>query len=1097
MQAASVISNEKEQKNVVQQESISQQATDVQLKIAGQQEEVLLPDQKEQKEWEKVQEENRREREESEAREKKEQKLLKQLEKQQKKSSNRKKASAAEVLTSTMSELLQEDGTYREAGNGSEISIEDAQDLRCLSEYTNSGYNTAGVNFNQTADIDCNGATMAAIGTLSVNTEEVDEWGDPLVEYHTFQGCYDGGEHAISNVIVSCDAGDTGYYGNHVGLFGYLSDAVVKNVIVDSMDIDHKMSGEGDDEEENSVYIGVIAGICFNSVLDHCENHADISLSMSFDRMAGICSYVDEDSVIRNCINSGNLTATSGDGLWNYGIVGIAGSCYGEINDCINKGNITNYRFSCGIVLSAYWESNISNCRNLGNVEGTVGAYGINWYAYETLMDCCNEGSIRGNNTAAGIAYNIDERMVNCNNSGKVSSDYYAGGIVAEMYKMDSYSFTNCRNTGEVYGERYAGGIVGIASSDGCLSDCVNEGKISSDYCAGGIVGKISSYAISSCVNKGTVESKQNAGGIVGFSLSRADICNVQNYGKVTAEQNAGGIVGRSFQTDVVNAWNHGKVDGKSSAGGVIGTADLMTYFEECYAEDLESDPEYYEEVKAQFQSEKMKQQMKNTIANGIHVGSVYSEQIAGAMIGQSELPDQVDYCYYQKDSTEKVCGSDAAVIAKVINSGEWKQETFLDELNQNLSVINHHMALTMKYDKEQIIQWMPAVYLRISFPFYENDMEGVVAAGIEEQLNLNYVLLQKSTNTYLPMVKKGDGYQTQGIELGEYELFRVMPDGSYRSQYQFVCIEEGESIAGWNVYVSVFQMITDISYQKNESGGCDITGMTPYYAVAYMDCSDIILPEPPTKEGYTFGGWYSIPYVYNEELYAYYKEEQNKEFLEKKEWYESWYDKAAWEWYDGTKEEYVSANLKEDFGYDTWEDYSVHFDEVVEKNCRFDNPIIEDEEEGSYLAANTLFAKWIADTEQKQPEPTATGQQTTVVYQQPDAASYQETGGNYVKKAGVIYQIDTKKKTAKVTGVSNRQVKKVVIQSTVTGNGVTCKVTAIAKNAFADCRKLKKITVKGKNLQSVHKTALKGTKKVTILADKKVKKLFQKALKK
>ena len=145
------------------------------------------------------------------------------------------------------------------------------------------------------------------------------------------------------------------------------------------------------------------------------------------------------------------------------------------------------------------------------------------------------------------------------------------------------------------------------------------------------------------------------------------------------------------------------------------------------------------------------------------------------------------------------------------------------------------------------------------------------------------------------------------------------------------------------------------------------------------------------------------------------------------------------------------------------------------------------------------VYAKWIKNPE---PQPTATAPapvstKPAIVYQQPDANNYKGTTGSYVKKSGVIYKVDTVKKTAMVTGVTSTQVKKVTIQATVKAAGVKCKVTSIGKKAFADCTKLKKITVKGKNLKSVHRTALKGTKKkVTIKANKKIKKLFKKAQK-
>ena len=120
-------------------------------------------------------------------------KLAKELKKSEKKRSHSKKASEAEARISSMSELVQEDGTFLEAGKDSQITISSGEELRYLSEYTKAGMNTKGVTFTQTDDIDCKGATMSAIGTY-VLTGELDEWGDEETESRSFQGVYDGCE---------------------------------------------------------------------------------------------------------------------------------------------------------------------------------------------------------------------------------------------------------------------------------------------------------------------------------------------------------------------------------------------------------------------------------------------------------------------------------------------------------------------------------------------------------------------------------------------------------------------------------------------------------------------------------------------------------------------------------------------------------------------------------------------------------------------------------------------------------------------------------------------------------------------------------------
>jgi len=96
------------------------------------------------------------------------------------------------------------------------------------------------------------------------------------------------------------------------------------------------------------------------------------------------------------------------------------------------------------------------------------------------------------------------------------------------------------------------------------------------------------------------------------------------------------------------------------------------------------------------------------------------------------------------------------------------------------------------------------------------------------------------------------------------------------------------------------------------------------------------------------------------------------------------------------------------------------------------------------------------------------------------------------VTKGKVVYQASGK--SAFVKKVTSKKLKKVTIQKTVTINGKKYKVTAIAKNAFKGCKKLKTITIKSVSLKKVGKNAIKGiSKKAKIKAPKKYLKKYKK----
>ena len=94
--------------------------------------------------------------------------------------------------------------------------------------------------------------------------------------------------------------------------------------------------------------------------------------------------------------------------------------------------------------------------------------------------------------------------------------------------------------------------------------------------------------------------------------------------------------------------------------------------------------------------------------------------------------------------------------------------------------------------------------------------------------------------------------------------------------------------------------------------------------------------------------------------------------------------------------------------------------------------------------------------------------------------------------KGKVVYQVSGK--SASVKKVTSKKLKKVTIQKTVTINGKKYKVTAIAKNAFKGCKKLKTITIKSVSLKKVGKNAIKGVnKKAKIKVPKKYLKKYKK----
>ncbi len=1026
---------------------------------------------------------------------------------------HQKKAGDEVKVVASMSALVLDDGGFAEAPKGSEISIESAKDLQALSEYTNAGQNTEGVTFTQTKDIDCKGATMAAIGSNWV-TGETDEEDFENYIINSFRGIYDGGGHKLFNVTIRSQESQPEYYSEYLGLFGYLNKATVKNVVVDSIEF----CTFSEEQTMSGISMSVIAGYMIESTVQNCENYANITLDTSFGHLAGIVGCTDKDSKIKNCTNYGNLTAiqkktedgeeTEND---NDGIFGIVEHMDGEVSDCVNEGSLTNYDYVCGIAgYGDYSVSKVLRCKNKGNLTTGYFVAGIVMEHYGEVADCENSGDLESDYRAAGIGRDV-ERLIRCTNTGEVKAVEIAAGIINSSY---SYSeVIGCTNRGNVTG-KLAGGI-GIYGYSPSIIDCVNEGKICADYLAGGILAVGFKATISGCINEGEIESKDSAGGILGGMddddvIGKCFIGNSKNMAKVSAQRNAGGIAGNVLGAQIVNVWNYGEVEGKQSAGGILGLVDLKSHFDEYYSEyyyEGELDETEYEMLKQSYISGDKQKDVVNTIGNAVNIGTVVSEKVSGAIIGASDITNTVKYCYYQEASCAKVCGSDDTATAVILQVDGWKNETFVQEMNQNISSLEMPMALMMEYNSKDGVTWKNGFVLEVKTEEY--DYEDRIIGDAFHMLGLNYALYDKVNQEYFSLTPIGKAFVLPEPKVGEYEIHRIMSDGTYVNIEEDVMIEEGCSLSRVKVYPSLLQIYSEITYSKAEDGSYWMEMNQPFFALAYEDkeeYSDVIIPEvAPAREGYTFGGWYSSPYAYSEELYEYYKTTRVERFIRDYEIYEVMY-----EWIgddlDKTKEEYVSSQMTLEYGYGNLEDFKANYDTYFDKAYQVKEFVTtyydeDEEEEYSYLTSEFVYAKWI-----KNPEPTATapvptpaqtGTPSAILDQQTDVNQYKETTGSYVKKSGVIYKVDTAKKTAKVTGVTSTQVKKLTIQATVTSAGVKYKVTSVGKKAFANCKKLRKITVKGKNLKSVHKTALKGTKKkVSIKANKKIKKLFKKAQK-
>ena len=233
-----------------------------------------------------------------------------------------------------------------------------------------------------------------------------------------YSGTFDGNGHKITGVYINNSS-------DYQGLFGYILDAVIKNLTV-----------SGEIKTKN--YIGGICADARGATITNCVNKGTVSGGYC---VGGICGRAD-DVTITNCVNEGTVSG-SGDPVG-----GICGYAYGTITNCVNK----------------------------GTVHGKSGVGGICGEALGTITNCANKGGVCGDNYGGGICGlsevgNRSTAITNCVNEGTVSgSDPYSkvGGICggAVTVSASRLLITNCINSGTLIGS-YKGGILGYICNNG------------------------------------------------------------------------------------------------------------------------------------------------------------------------------------------------------------------------------------------------------------------------------------------------------------------------------------------------------------------------------------------------------------------------------------------------------------------------------------------------------------------------------------------------------------------------------------------------------------------------------------------------------
>ena len=306
-------------------------------------------------------------------------------------------------------------------GTGTESDpylIESAEQLAFLSYMVNKNFDTQGLYFRLTTDIDLNGSEDQPWKPIGLYDKGFDEDGCDRRNLNgtgysprtMFRGHFDGGGHVISNIYV-----DNG--GGYAGLFGYADSWVDEDVVIENLWV-------------SSGYIhgskcGGIVGQGSKLVVSHCRNSADVEGTY----VGGIVG--NGGKTVSNCSNTGRLAGMDVGGI-------IGGTSYAAVTECFNEGDIMASRIAGGIMCGSQ-KATLDNCYNTGAV-AAVGDSATHYPMAGGLV-----GTVMRNGTVVSNSYNV----------GEVTGNHYVGCLFGNVTSPEIVSVENCYYLDDCYDSEF------------------------------------------------------------------------------------------------------------------------------------------------------------------------------------------------------------------------------------------------------------------------------------------------------------------------------------------------------------------------------------------------------------------------------------------------------------------------------------------------------------------------------------------------------------------------------------------------------------------------------------------------------------------
>ena len=319
------------------------------------------------------------------------------------------------------------------------VTIKSGKLLAALAQSVNDSKDYSDYTIKLTKNLDLNGNEWTPIGQKNGNK---------------FKGTFDGQGYVVTGLKISEAKADA--FDGYVAFFGGTENATIKNLTVAGSVTGKEAAG--------------IVGKGVNTTLENCHNKATITATES--KAAGIVASLDKGT-LKNCTNSGAITTkgawpAAGIVAWcnpnaaiencqNFGDVTVTG-----IGDTSQAGGI------CGNLGSS---SVVKNCINSGRISASL-AGGVAGRAKGAdaqqiqIVNFTNTGSIVASNIAGGVVGDAQQgvKVENCTINGTVSGTKAVGGIFGSTQGNAQSAVTGCTIGATVSSDtaNRAGKVVGI-----------------------------------------------------------------------------------------------------------------------------------------------------------------------------------------------------------------------------------------------------------------------------------------------------------------------------------------------------------------------------------------------------------------------------------------------------------------------------------------------------------------------------------------------------------------------------------------------------------------------------------------------------------